>query len=395
MKTKFEYTPDDRLELLRQLVSINSGTANRSGVNEVQRLVRAEADRVGFKTELLPNPQGEDRSGELLVGTVAGNTKKFITLVTHADTVFEPKSGFDRFAVAADGSTATGPGTIDDKGGIVVALRGIRSFLLSARNSHFSLRMICAPSEETGSHGFWKKFGDYAKESVLVLGFEPSLDNGSIIESRAGNRWYRIEVEGKEAHTGRAHKKGVNAGHELAIKLDQLQRLTDYNHGVAVSIASLSGGSDKYNMVCGHAEAKIDARFVEQKEGDRLHKKILAILKKVNVRSFEGKRPSKTRFYLENDCPAFTVTPLALPYIRQYRTVVQEVEGREVSSQASGGAADSNGMVHRGVAILDGLGATGGGMHTFNEYVKISSLYTRAEALSRFLSRVNAIHSQK
>ncbi len=386
MKTKFTYTTDDRLELLRRLVEINSGTKNISGVNQVQRLLRPELNKIGFTTSLIPNPKGPDVSGELLLGTIAGKSPKFITFVTHADTVFEPRSTFQKFLLSEEGNKAVGPGVIDDKGGIVVAMKGIAKYLSSGQTPLFSLRFLCAPSEETGSHGFWESFAGYGKDSIMVLGFEPSLDNGSIIESRRGNRWYHIEVEGKEGHAGRAHRQGINAGHELAIKLDELQRLTDYKKDVTVSISSLSGGTDKYNVICGHAEAKIDARFSERKAGDKLHAKIVNILKKVNVRSADGKKPSKTKFRVDNDCPAFSTSSQSVPLIKEYLAIVKKIEGKGVKSEPSGGAADANGMSRDGLIIIDGLGASGGGMHTLQEFVKVSSLYTRAEALAQFLS---------
>ncbi len=388
MASKYVYSTDDRVELLKRLVEINSGTSNIAGVNEIQRVIRPELEKLGFQTRLIPNPDGSNLSAELLVGTIIGKYQKFVTLVCHADTVFEPKSAFQNFTLSHDGATAVGPGVIDDKGGIIVAIKGVQNFL-AKESPNFSIRLVCAPSEETGSHGYWSGFSQYGKDSAIVLGFEPALDNGSIIHSRRGNRWYHIEVEGKAAHAGRAHHKGINAGHELAIKLDKLQRLTDYKKEVTVSIASLSGGSDKYNVVCANACAKIDARFTDRKSADALHKKVVAILKKVNVKSYEGKRPSKTRFRIDNDCPAFTRQPSAVPFLKAYLDTLKELEGKTFQSERSGGAADSNGMSREGLIIIDGLGPVGGGMHTVNEFVKISSLYTRAEALTRFLNHVN------
>ena len=122
------------------------------------------------------------------------------------------------------------------------------------------IRLICSPTEEIGSPGFQEFFKKQSATSEIVLGFEPSLEDGSIVESRRGNRWYHIHVHGKEGHAGRDHKHGVNAAHELAFKMVQLHQLTDYNRNLTVSVGQISGGT-KYNVICGNAEAKVDVRF--------------------------------------------------------------------------------------------------------------------------------------
>ena len=105
-----------------------------------------------------------------------------------------PGCGFEGFQLDEKAGIARGPGVIDDKGGIVVALEGLKRFLKISPG-----RMVCdfcASAEELGSPGFHQLFKKLSGDSAMVLGFEPSLDNGSIIQSRRGNRWYHIKVEG-------------------------------------------------------------------------------------------------------------------------------------------------------------------------------------------------------
>ena len=56
-----------------------------------------------------------------------------MNLVTHADTVFDPESGFLNFTLDEAQGIATGPGVIDDKGGIVIALEGLKRFFTRHR----------------------------------------------------------------------------------------------------------------------------------------------------------------------------------------------------------------------------------------------------------------------
>ncbi len=246
------------LDLLRQLVEINSGTENRDGVWAVQNLFAQGLNKAGFETQWVENPQGA--SGPLLLAKRGVTTNNpTVTLVGHADTVFEISHPFQRFTLRPDGKTATGPGIIDDKASLLVGLEACRIFFERYPRSPLGIQFVVSPNEETGSPGFHSFFHALSKRTQLVLGLEPTLDNGDIVVERKGGRWYKIDVTGKEAHAGRGHHLGINAGHELCIKLDKLQRLTDYKKGLTVNPGVISGGT-KPNVVCDHALVKVDVR---------------------------------------------------------------------------------------------------------------------------------------
>ena len=65
--------------------------------------------------------------------------------------------------------------------------------------------------------------------------------------------------------------------------------------------------------------------------------------------------------------------------------MIKKIEKRNVSAALSGGAADACYMSRPDLMIIDGLGPTGGGMHTPNEFINLDSLRTRALALTAFL----------
>lgn len=381
---------EEPIEFLRKLVEINSGTDTINGVNRVQDLIAERLKALGFQNKFTSNPLGSEKSGKLLVGSLAGKNRKFITLVLHADTVFESSSEFKGLSVSSDGKIARGPGVIDDKGGVVVVIEGLERFLKTQPIPYYSLRVVVSPSEETGSEGFLEQFKLLAQDSHLVLGFEPALDQNTIINSRQGNRWYHIKVTGREAHAGRAHKDGVNACLDLSQKLYLISKLTDYKKDVTVSIGSMRGGKDKFNIVCGTAEAKVDVRFSSLLHRDEIDKKIQSILKKplVQAASKNGEK-TQTETRIEDDCPAFSPLENSRQFVEKYQRIISQTENIQVKSDRSGGAADSNYFAHGKTPILDGLGAVGGGMHTHKEFIVVSSLKTRATALANFLTELN------
>lgn len=385
------WSKDPRTALLRELVAINSGTTNIAGVNRVQDIVAREAKTTGLSVRFETNADGAEKSGKFLVAETGAAGLRTIDLVTHADTVFETSSGFLDFTLDEKAGRARGPGVIDDKGGIVVALEGLKRWLAKTPSGErrIRVRLLCAPSEEVGSPGFHDLLARLGREAWMALGFEPAFEDGSIVKSRRGNRWYTIRVQGRAAHSGRYFSQGVNAAHELAFKLVELHGLTDLKRNLTVSTSTLCGGDGKFNIVCAEAEARIDVRFADFETRDQVHRKVEKIIADPHLAPAEdGARPTGS-YSLADDCPPFAFTPGAATYVDRYIGIVENIERRKIEALKSGGAADVNYMSHPGLIVIDGLGPFGGGMHRTDEFIELSSLETRSEALAQLLTEIN------
>ncbi len=380
--------------LLEELVAIDSTTSNLTGVNLVQKTLANQLDRLGFEISWTKNPKGESVSGDLLTATLSPeNTQgaiQWINLVSHADTVLGHQH-LGAFQLFEDGTKGRGAGVIDNKGGLVVALTGLEHFLKEQQKKggrRFGLRFVSSPNEEAGSPGFTDLFRMYSKDALLALGFEPALDDGSIIKSRRGNRWYHVKVKGIEAHAGRSKGEHLNAAHELAIKISRLHKLNSPKRGLAVNVGHIKGGHDKFNVICGWAEAKIDTRFECFQTRDRLHAQIEKILREHSVFNFDQSAAPQVEVEICDDCPPFASTRRSRALVREFCRQIEKIEGRVIESQQAGGAGDVNYMSDPTVVVIDGLGPIGGRMHTAEEFISLPSLTTRSIALSRFLKHV-------
>lgn len=370
-------------ELLEVMVNVDSTTANAAGVSKVQQIVAEELRALDFRIRWIENPDPKQKTAALLEATLPGARDEWITLVSHSDTVLGVES-VGRFQ-RVDDTEARGSGVIDNKGGLVVALMGLRLALAESTPRELGLRFVCSPNEEGGSTGFHPYFRSCSANSVIVLGFEPALDDGSIIESRRGNRWYTVEIEGEEAHAGRCQGEELNAAHDLAQKIVQLQELNDRARNISVNIGHIEAGRDRFNVVCGFARAKIDARFATFADRDQLHFKIEAILNTPAVTSTITGRSTRSTITLEDDCPPFSATANSRALVQTYLKRVSEIEGRVVNATSAGGAGDVNHMSRPGVIVIDGLGPIGHAMHTTDESILLPSLATRSAALAAFL----------
>ena len=375
---------DPDLDFLRQLVSISSGTSDAAGVNGVQDLLANRLKEIGFTVKMIENPDKSRHSGKLLQADF-GAGPKYITLVTHADTVFEK---VNLFSLSEDGKTAMGSGVIDNKGGIVVGYAALRDFA-KEKAHYYSLRLVVSPSEETGSAGFAPLFKEISEQAIFLIGLEPALDNGNYVASRKGVRWYDVHVNGKESHAGAHHEDGVNACDELAIKISKLQALTDYKKGNTVSVGRIEGGKDKFNIVCGSAEAKIDTRFATPSSAKDLFSKIERVLHTAFVHSAKSHESSQTSFETPVDTAPLPESTAAKKLMQEYVKLIKAIEGKSILGEGTGGAADLNQMVTRDSIIADGLGPIGGNVHTREEFLTVSSLKTRSRALADFLKLID------
>ena len=119
MKEFLERKLPEALELLRQMVEINSYTANKNGVNRLGRLTAKAFAPLGFSAEFVPATNSE--FGNHLVLTRRGKGGKSVGMISHLDTVFPPEEEErNNFHWLVEGDRIFGPGTQDIKGGTVM-----------------------------------------------------------------------------------------------------------------------------------------------------------------------------------------------------------------------------------------------------------------------------------
>jgi glutamate carboxypeptidase len=132
VKTVDAATPG-AVELLERMVDINSGTMNFAGVVRVKDVIAPQLEALGFTVTWNSMVEKDGRAGDLVAEHPcplgAGKCGKRLLLIGHMDTVFDASSPFQKYEVmpGTNGRVATGPGTCDMKGGLVVMLDSLRA----------------------------------------------------------------------------------------------------------------------------------------------------------------------------------------------------------------------------------------------------------------------------
>ena len=378
---------------LTQLVNQPSHTLARDDVEAAMDIIDALAEELGLRQETL-DPEDDRFARHRVYSTPATRDDDVaVALVGHSDTVFPRESGFLTLnrQQTPDGERLRGPGTVDMKGGLAVALFALRAAraVLGSDYSGLRSRLICVSDEEVGSPSSRHLFKAIAPKTSAGLVFEAGREADQIITQRKGGGAFTLKVAGRAAHAGNDHPKGVNAIHALALLIPRVEALTDYERGMTVSVGIIEGGTAK-NTVPEFAECTIDTRFLRQSDADDCVAALRAIaadpfpdgvevapsrLREVTV-SLEGR---VTR-------PPLEASPENRALMRAYETHALAAQLNGGEAPRSGGGSDANILAAAGVPCIDGLGPYGEGYHTLSEWCSLSSLKQRTLAMATFLT---------
>jgi glutamate carboxypeptidase len=218
----------DTKSLLRLLVETESPSHNKVAVDRLGVIVAEEARKLGAQVEIIPNRETGDhvlcRFPSLNERGAMG--KDSILLLCHMDTVF-PVGTIHQFPYREADGKICGPGTLDMKAGIVIALAAIEAAQKSGLTRPITL--LCTSDEEIGSMTSREHIERLARESALVVVLEGALPDGSLKTWRKGVGEFWVKTRGRAAHAGGDHQMGRNAIEEMAHQVIAIQKFTDYS----------------------------------------------------------------------------------------------------------------------------------------------------------------------
>src|SRR5690606_22742149 len=143
-----------------------------------------------------------------------------ILIAGHMDTVHDPQGDFKELIVDPDGRRATGPGCVDMKGGLVIAVNALEA--LEEAGIDVAWTFFLNADEETGSYHSASALRDASHGHDAGIALEPALAGGELAIERMGSGQFMIETRGRAAHVGRAFTEGVSAVNALARSLLQV-----------------------------------------------------------------------------------------------------------------------------------------------------------------------------
>ncbi len=377
------------LELLRQMVGINSWTLNRTGVNALGRLTSEAFAPLGFGAEFVPSVRPDFGDHLLLTRGPAGAPG--LALVSHLDTVFPPEEeARNHFHWLPEGDRIYGPGTHDIKGGTVMmwlVLQALREFC-PEEFAAVKWQLFLNSSEELLAPDFGalcrQRFGPQTL-AALVFEAEGKLAGGRrLVRSRKGRATWRLTVSGRGAHAGVKHGHGASAITQLARTLDQVASLTDYGQHLTFNAGLVRGGGG-LNRVPHEAIAEGEMRAFDPEVYDAGRSALLALGGTGSVSSpVDGFACSVQAEILDESQP-WPVNVETDRLLAVFQAAGQEL-GQCIEGEARGGLSDGN-YLWDTIPTLDGLGPGGDNDHCSErsadgtklpEYCEVSSFVPKA-----------------
>jgi glutamate carboxypeptidase len=365
----------DTKSFLKLLVETESPSHDKSAVDRVGTIVAEETRRLGAQVEIIPNKETGDHILARFASSIvkaAGEDKKPILLLSHMDTVF-PLGTIDKFPYREADGRIFGPGTLDMKAGIAIALAGIEEAQKSRLNRPVTL--LCTSDEEIGSMTSRKHIERLAKESALVLVLEPGLVDGSLKTWRKGVGEFRVKTKGRAAHAGGDHEKGRNAIEEMAHHVITIQNLTDYSKQTTLNVGVIKGGTVS-NVVPEGADIQVDVRVMQPEEWERLESEMGKLKPVLDGTSLE--------ITGELNRPPMPFNEIMEAAFKKAQSIAAQI-GMELKAGGTGGASDGNFIAPLGIPVLDGMGGVGEGAHSEREYIFVDSLDERAKLVAALL----------
>ena len=377
------------VERLARLVELESPSGDVARLAELRDVLASRLTELGALVEVMPGDAGDQlravfparpalarpalaRPPALSAGrrTPGGH----LLVVGHYDTVWEA-GWLASHPFTVNGPVATGPGTMDMKGAIVALELAFELLAGCGLALAQPVQVVLTADEEVSSpHGRTAVMAA-ARGAAAVVGLEPPHPDGSLKTGRRGVARVRIEVHGREGHSGIITGAGVSAIDEL---LDQLVRLRDALPRAADlgwNIGRVSGGT-RANVVAGRASAEIGLRFGT---GETEHAALAAVRGLTPVR-----QGATVRTEILSSRPAWAAAPGNR--LAEHVIGLAARLGEKFGARPAGGAGDTNFTGAAGLPTVDGLGPRGRGAHSRAESVLVDSILRRAELLAVLLA---------
>jgi glutamate carboxypeptidase len=374
---------DALLEDLKLHVGTPTGGGNLEAIEESRTLLTTRLDAIGATTltcEGQPKPSWLGDSNHRPKSSVSNRLRDempSVLIAGHLDTVHDPGCAFQKLELNADRKTAIGPGCVDMKGGLVIAVAALEA--LEQAGIDCSWTFFLNGDEETGTYHSQQALRNACEGHAFGLALEPALANGELAIERVGSGQFLVEIDGKAAHVGRAFTEGVSAVNKLGEVLVEIGNMPQPERGMVANVGPLVGGQAA-NAVPDFASAFGNVRFPDQAVADEL----AAMLDKLET---SGDALPKVRVFKSFNRPAKPEIPQTRALAEQARTVAEAL-GQKLPFAKTGGVCDGNIMQDAGLPTIDTLGVRGGGLHTPDEWIELASLVERSQLLAVLVMRL-------
>ncbi|HEY0290995.1 MAG TPA: M20/M25/M40 family metallo-hydrolase [Hansschlegelia sp.] len=361
---------------LKRWVERESPTFEPRAVNAMMDLASGDLAAAGAVVERVAGPAG---LGDCVRASFPHprHGEPGVLVMGHLDTV-HALGTLEKLPFRREGELAYGPGVLDMKGGIFLALEAIATLRRIGVETPLPVSMLLTSDEEIGSPGCRPIIEAEAAKHAYVLVPEPANLDGGLVTGRYAIARFDMEATGLSSHAGADLRKGRSAIAEMARRIGEIEAMT--GDDCTFSVGVIHGGR-WVNCVPQSCKAEALSMAKRQRDLDHGVDRMLA-LTSVDADGM-GFRVSRgvTR-------PVWEPSPATMAMFDIAQEVARDL-GFELTHGSAGAGSDANFTGAMGIPSLDGLGVCGEGWHTLQEHIVVDSLAQRARLMAGLLTRLS------
>jgi glutamate carboxypeptidase len=345
---------------LEALVAVSSPSGDLAGAEEATSIAAALAPDDAVVERIPCSSAGH---ADDLVLRLHGTGTRRLLLVGHLDTVVAHDQ---HHPLQRDGDRLLGSGTVDMKGGVVLAL-GVLRALADRRASFAEAALLLVHDEEwrIGRFRHVERFEGFDACLCFEAGQLTADGGDAVVVKRKAAGTLRVLAHGRSAHSGSAPDQGRNALLALAAAAQAVAARHDPRGTLRLTaVPTILRSGDAFNVVPSAGELFCDMRADDAQAFDAVLDAVPGDIDGVTL------EPALLRLWPGMDARASTRGLLA---------AAGERLGRAITGMDRGGASDASHFASTIPVTVDGLGPRGGGAHAPNEFLLETSLRPRAE----------------
>ena len=307
-----------------------------------------------------------------LIARVPGTGDGRIVLLGHVDTVV---THANHQPIRRENGRMYGSGTVDMKGGVVLALGVLRALAtVPDRFAEVALVLVCDEEWRTAAFTHAPAFGGWDACLCFEAGETTADGEDAVVVARKGAGTLHVCAHGRASHSGSAPDAGRNA----LLALTQVAQLVAGRHDPKgehrlTAVPTILKAGEAFNVVPGEGELYCDLRAEDRSAFDAVLAAIPAELDDVRLEA-----------QLLRVWPGMDARAADAPVLEQAAHAL----GRPLHGHARGGASDASHFAPHIPITIDGLGPRGGAAHNPGEFVLARTLHERAEVALAVASAV-------
>lgn len=372
---------------LEEACTLSSPTGNAQAIENMARWYASKLRPFGFEVHFQATPHGP-----ILAAHLPGSQGPYLLVAGHMDTVLPARP------VCRREHRLYGSGAVDMKAGLITLFGALRLVIQRGKRIPANLAVVLVPDEESSAQASRQAMAHWGALAEAVLVMEPgSQIEGceTLVLGRKGLTEFQAKFTGIAAHSGLAFHEGrsaLTAASHFAVaaeKLSQgettvnLARLVAGDRRFVADLATEShilSTSERRNVIPDAALLEGEFRFATLEAGTKLATQLAKLARQI------GKERGVAVTFALGQRVMPVATEAGLPLAHCVQELAQEVELQLRLELCRGGISLANFLQRQDLPVLDGLGPVGGGMHTEEEYVDLTSLVKRTQLLAKLLT---------